>query len=168
MLHPLNPSRSACPIEADSLRLRVRGAQNFDLDWHDADLQCDGALRPGEGGLRLTFAARAADGALRPRLVLGIAAPPGAADRHAVPANVTLILEGEQRLYSTRGDDKCTIDDLAQTRLDTGSAVHGYRVQGRGFCAAPASSLDGQEDVLISRFDFAGRVVDNGAVDHPP
>lgn len=155
------------PDRSGYLRLRARGAQNLDLDWRDADLQCDGGPRPGQGGLRVTFAAHAADGAHQPRLVFGIAALPGAGSSHAVPANVTLILEGEGRIYSTRGDDKCTIDELVQTPLAPPAAAHSYRVVGRGFCVAPASSLDGREDVLLSRFDFAGRMLDDSAADRP-
>lgn len=155
---------SAClPDRSGYLRLRVRGAQNFDLDWRDAELTCEGGPRPGQGGLRLTFAERAPGREHRPRLVFGIAAIPGAGSSHAVPTNVTLLFEGEGRVYSTRGDDKCTIDELVQTPL----AGRAFRVAGRGFCAAPAASLDGKDDVLVSRFDFAGRVVDGEPTDPP-
>lgn len=155
---------STClPDDSGYLRLRVRGAQAFDLDWSDQQLQCEGGPRPDQNGLRLTFAAPAVAGEHRPRLVLGVAATLAAGRSREVPANVTLILEGENRIYSTRGDDKCTIDELQQTRID----AHAYRVAGRGFCSSPAASLDGSENVLISRFDFAGRAVDADVADHP-
>jgi hypothetical protein len=153
------------PDHSGFLRVRVRGAQDLDIDWQDADLQCEGGPRPDQVGLRLTFAQRAPGGARRPRLVFGIAAMPGTLSSREVPANVTLILEGENLLYSTRGDDKCTIDELVQTPIPTASAARTFRVAGRGFCAAPAASLDGRDVVLISRFDFVGRVVDGGAAD---
>lgn len=113
--------------------------------------------------MRLTFAAPSADGEHRPRLVLGVAATLRAGSSREVPANVTLILEGENRIYSTRGDDKCMIDELLQTPID----AHTYRIAGRGFCSGPASSLDGTGNVLVSRFDFAGRAVDAAVADHP-
>jgi hypothetical protein len=155
---------SACLADGGGyLRLRARGAQNFDIDWHGNDLQCEGGPRPDLHGVRLTFAARSTTAEHRPRLVLGIAAPIAAGTSHAVPVNVTLILEGENRLYSTRGDDKCTLDELLQTPIG-GQA---FRVTGRGFCSAPAAALDGGPDELVSRFDFAGRVVDADVADHP-
>ena len=155
---------STClPDDSGYLRLRVRGAQNFDLDWHDERLQCEGGPRPDQNGLRLTFAAPSLPAEHRPRLVFGVAAALRAGSSHAVPANVTLILEGENRLYSTRGDDKCTIDELVQTPID----AHAYRIAGRGFCSGPATSLDATEKVLVSRFDFAGRAVDADVADHP-
>jgi hypothetical protein len=155
---------STClPDDGGYLRLRVRGAQNLDIDWRDRQLQCEGGPRPDQNGLRLTFAATALAGEHRPRLVLGVAANLGAGSSREAPANVTLILEGENRIYSTRGDDKCTIDELQQTPID----AHAYRVTGRGFCSSPAASLDGSENVLVSRFDFAGRAVDADVADHP-
>lgn len=158
-------SSECLPDRSGYLRLRVRGARNLDIDWRDAELQCDGGPRPGQAGLRLTFA-RNPSGEPRLRLVLGIAAVPGAGSSREVPANVTLIFEGEQRLYSTRGDDKCTIDELLQTPIEA-PARHALRVAGRGFCVAPAAAIGGRDDVLVTRFDFAGRVFDDGAADHP-
>lgn len=155
------------------LRLRARGALTLDIDWHGAGLACEGGPRPDHQGLRLTFAAEDVTGTHRPRLVIGAAAQPGAGTQHAVPANVTLILEGEDRLFSTRGDEKCTIDELVQTPLSAApnpggaASTPAYRVSGRGFCAEPATSIDGRENVLISRFDFAGRAVDAEPEDHP-
>jgi hypothetical protein len=159
---------TACLADGSGyLRLRARGAQNFDIDWHGNELQCEGGPRPDLRGVRLTFAARGGTGEHRLRLVLGIATPIAAGSSHAVPVNVTLILEGENRLYSTRGDDKCTLDELVQTPIATQAKPATFRVAGRGFCSAPAAALDGGADVVISRFDFAGRVVDADVADHP-
>jgi hypothetical protein len=147
------------------LRLRVRGAQNLDIDWRGNELQCDGGPRPDhDGGMRLTFAARSGAGGHQPRLVIGAAEAIEAGTSHFVPANVTLILEGENRLYSTRGDDKCTLDELVQTPLPD---PHAVRVSGRGFCSEPAAALDGSAAVVVSRFDFTGRVFDAGVANHP-
>ncbi len=33
-----------------------------------------------------------------------------------------------------------------------------YRVEARGFCLGPATSLSREERVLVTSFDFAGRV----------
>ncbi len=46
-----------------------------------------------------------------------------------------------------------------------------FRVSARGFCTVPARALDGNGAVLLTRFDFAGRVTfqeDDGALPDPP
>jgi hypothetical protein len=89
-------------------------------------------------------------------------ASPVSAKAAAAPAlrtNVTLLLEGENRVFATQGDDKCTVDSLVQERVESlgpGPAV--YRVVGRGFCIGPATSLSREERVFLTSFDFAGRV----------
>ena len=151
------------------LRLRGGGALDLDIDWKDPALECEGSPRPDQHGLRLSFAGGEPGGKHRPRLVLGLEAAPGGGTLHAVPANVTLILEGEDRLFSTRGDNRCTVDELVQTPISDGapgSGTRAWRVTGRGFCTSPAASLDGREHLLISRFDFAGRAIDAEPGDH--
>lgn len=162
---------SHCLTSGDGyLRLRARGAVDLDLDWKDADLACEGSPRPEGQGLRITFAGNRRAEGHQPRLVLGLHAPPGPGIQHAVPVNVTLILEGEDRIFATRGDERCTLDDFEQVPLAAPGerpAARAWRVTGRGFCSSPAASLDGREHELISRFDFAGRAVDEEPGDTP-
>jgi hypothetical protein len=138
------------------LRARIRGAVNLDLDWHNAQLECDGAPRADGSGFRLSFAGLAQGHHLR--LVFGIRSALDALTGQTLPTNLTVIFEGEQRVFATRGDDKCTLDRMRQERLpDAQRAAATYRVTGRGFCIDPASALSGRERILVSRFDFAGR-----------
>jgi len=171
-LQPATAATSSCLASRDGyLRVRLRGARNLDVDWHDADLQCEGGERPGDGGLRLAFAGPVTGAGHRLRFVFGVAAAPGIASSREVPTNVTVIFEGENGLYSTHGDDKCTLDELTQAPLiargTARSPAGTLRVSGRGFCASPASGLDARDTLLLSRFDFAGVVVDAAAADHP-
>ena len=148
---------------AGYLRARIRGALNVDLDWRNADLECDGSERPDGSGIRVSFAGRIPSSGQRLRLVFGVAAREGRAGR-ALPTNLTVIFEGERRLFATLGDDKCTIDQLQQARLsDSGAGARSYRIVARGFCTEPATALSGTERIVISRFDFAGRVAFVGA-----
>jgi hypothetical protein len=51
------------------------------------------------------------------------------------------------------------VDSLTQERVEVlgpGRAV--YRVVARGFCLGPATSLSREERVIMTSFDFAGRV----------
>jgi hypothetical protein len=168
------PDASSClPSHDGYLRLRMRGARNMDIDWHDADMQCDGGPRPGQQGLRLTFAGPAHGdarnrGGHNLRFVFGIAAGPGARSAHNVPANVTVIFEGEHKLFSTAGDGKCTIDEFSEQPLPPQAHSRLRRLSARGFCVAPATALAGSSALLLSRFDFAGAILDEDPADEPP
>lgn len=149
------PLSGCLPTHDGYLRARLRGARNLDIDWRNNDLQCDGGPRPGGRGIRLAFAGPLQPDGHRVRFVFGIGDHEGD-DGGALPANVTLIFEGESKLYSTRGEDKCTIDQLTRAPL----TAHTLRVAGRGFCIAPVPAVDGGDGLLLSRFDFAGTMVD--------
>ena len=77
-----------------------------------------------------------------------------------LPTNLTVIVEGENRLFATRGDDHCTVDELRQDRVGAlGGPVRVWRVVARGFCIAPASTLSSDARIVVSSFDFAGTAV---------
>lgn len=141
------------------LKARVRGALNLDIDWHNAQLECDGGPRPDGSGIRMSFAGpKRADGR-RLRMVFGVSAAREGRNGHTLPTNLTVIVEGGQRLYTTRGEDHCTVDTLNQQRLRAPGAPRRYRVVARGFCVAPATTLNNAERILVSSFDFAGSAV---------
>lgn len=146
------------------LKARLRGAVDMDIDWHDADMQCDGGVRPDGHSERLTFAGTVPGSTRRMRFVFGMEADPGTAQARGLPVNVTIIFEGEQKLYSTRGEDKCTIDQLTQQPAIAGQPRH-RRASARGFCVVPATSLAGDATLLLSRFDFAGSIFDEDSTD---
>jgi len=76
-----------------------------------------------------------------------------------VPVNVTLLDEAGERIYGTQGDSRCQFDEVEQLALtDPLLPPRSYRVSARGFCIVPARALDGDGAVLLTRFDFAGRV----------
>jgi hypothetical protein len=140
------------------LRARIRGALTLDLDWQNAELECDGGVRPDGSGIRVAFAGPLRNDGRRLRLVFGVRTTEGVGGR-AIPTNLTVIFEGEQRLFATRGEDRCTVDELSQERVGAlGGSARAYRVVARGFCTAPASALGGEERIVINSFDFAGFV----------
>jgi len=70
-----------------------------------------------------------------------------------------VIFEGERRLFATQGDDKCTVDALTQQRTGPlGGPERSWRIEARGFCVGPAATLSGDARLLVTRFDFAGRI----------
>lgn len=154
------PAPAGClPSGNGYLRARIRGALNLDIDWRNADIECDGGPRPDGSGIRLAFAGpKRADGH-RLRLVFGVSAVREGGNGRSLPTNLTVIVEGAQRLYTTRGEDHCTVDTLNQQRLRAPGIPRKYRVVARGFCVAPASTLNNAERILVSSFDFAGKAV---------
>jgi hypothetical protein len=140
----------------------LRGALNTDLAWADADMTCEGGARPDGRGIRISIAGPL-EKERRLRLLFGIdnsgvapAAAAAAGPAPALPTNITAILEGEKQLFATLGDDKCTTEQLHVVPLGTGSE---QRVDARGFCIGPASTLDGTERLLVTTFDFSTRIV---------
>jgi hypothetical protein len=157
---PAAPAVTGCFAAGDGfLRARVRGALALDLDWKDAQMQCEGGPRPSGDGVRVSIGGPARGDGRRIRMVFGIAGVGEGHDGDALRANVTILFEGEKRIFSTLGDDKCTVDKLTQERVETlGKDRAVYRVVARGFCLGPATSLLREERLFLTSFDFAGRV----------
>src|ERR1700722_8785121 len=162
LVKKLPPGHSACLGDGTGyVRARIRGALNVDLSWKDAQLACSGEARPDGSGLRVSFAGPGPGGKVM-RLVFGVRSAREGSSGKELPTNLTVLLDGG-RVFATRGDDKCTMDQLSQRALSgrTGpgsSAVRAWRIEARGFCVSPANALTGQGRILVSRFDFAGRI----------
>jgi len=149
----------SCALPDAFLEARLDGAIKAALRWHAGDMDCDGMRRPDGQGLRVSFS-----GASGGRLTLVFAAPRLAegANGRAVPVNVTLIREGGA-VYSTRGEDRCVLDEVRQSPLApaAGGADVGrhWRIEARGFCLEPARAVGGGQDaILLSTFDFRGQL----------
>lgn len=146
------------PDGSGFLRARLKGSIERELDWSNAGTGCTGAVRPTDGGIRVRFT-RALDETTQLVLVFGIAGLHEGASASALPVNVTVIREGSGEFFSTQGDDKCTLDRITQKPLvGIPNRSRIYRIEARGFCTGPARALNGDGSVLITRFDFAGRV----------
>ena len=142
------------------LRARIRGALNLDIDWRNGEIECDGGPRPDGSGVRVTFAGPAHADGRRLRMVFGVGSVKEGRTGHDLPTNLTVIFEGEQRLFATRGQDRCTVDELSQERVGAlGGPKRSWRIVARGFCISPASTLDSGARILVDRFDFAGTAV---------
>lgn len=143
------------------LQARLRGAVDADLDWHDAAMHCEGGPRPDGRGVRVALAGPLpSDPKLSLRFIFGIGdrdVASGAAQ--ALPTNVTVIVEGDGRMFATRGDERCAVELLRREPLP--GSPHRQRVHARGYCMDPAASLNGDERLHIPTFEFSG-VVDAG------
>jgi hypothetical protein len=151
---------SGCFIAGNGyLRARLRGALDLDLDWKNAEMDCAGGPRPGGQGVRVSIGGPSRGDGRRIRIVFGISGIGEGVSGETLGTNVTLLFEGEQRIFATQGDDKCTVDSVTQKRVEPlGGSRAVYRVEARGFCLGPATSLSLGERLFITSFDFAGRV----------
>ncbi len=140
------------------LRARLTGSIKAELNWINQDTECSGATRP-SGGVRMRFSHAYGKGSQRLVLVFGIPGLREGVDARELPVNVTIIREGAGQFFGTRGDDKCMIDRLHQEAL-AGIPLRNrrYRIIASGFCIQPARAIAGDGSILITRFDFAGRV----------
>src|SRR4029078_11733100 len=157
---PAPAAKAGCFVTGDAfLRARMRGAIDLDLDWKDAQMQCDGGPRPSGNGIRVSIGGPLGGEGRRIRIVFGVARVGEGANGQNLPTNVTILFEGEKRIFATLGDDKCTVDSLTQERVESLAADPAvYRVTARVFCLGPATSLSREERVVVTSFDFAGRV----------
>ncbi len=131
---------------------------NLEINWANAQIECEGSTRPDGTGIRMSFAGPPRSDGRRTRIVFGIRSAAEGRSGRSLPTNVTVMFEGEARLFGTRGDDRCTVDKLEQERIGAlGGPSRSYRVVGSGFCTEPASDLKGEERIFLSRFDFAGQ-----------
>lgn len=141
------------------LRARLRGTLDLDIAWRDAEMQCEGGPRPDGKGLRVAIAGPAQGDGRRLRFVFGIDDTPEGRSVTSRPTNVTMIFEGEQRIFATRGSARCTTDHLDMARVGAlGGTRRSWQITARGFCTAPALALAGRERLLLSRFDFITEV----------
>jgi hypothetical protein len=141
------------------LRARLRGTLNLDIAWRHDEMQCDGGPRPDGKGLRVTVAGPPQSDGRRLRFVFGIDDVAEGRSATSRPTNITVIFEGEQRIFATRGAGRCTTDRLDMARVGAlGGARRNWQITARGFCTAPALALTGPGRLLISRFDFVTEV----------
>jgi hypothetical protein len=153
------PAVSSCLANGKGFfRARLQGSLKADLDWSNEGTECTGALRP-DGGVRLGFSRPIYAEGQRLVLLFGIKNLKEGVSARALPVNVTVIRQGTGEFYGTQGDDKCTLDEVHQEPV-AGIPLRNrlYHVTARGFCTQPARSLRGDGAVLITRFDFAGRI----------
>jgi hypothetical protein len=154
---PSIAARDACQAQPGAfLRARLRGAATLDIDWHGATLHCDGGSRPDGRGMRVSFSGT--DRAHRLLFIFGIDAAPRVGNARNIATNLTVIFEGERRLYSTSGDSRCSVDELQSKSLPVQAGAPRMQVRARGFCVAPATAIGNGAPLLVSRFDFNGAI----------
>lgn len=155
-LPPLPPVPKDCLASGDGyLRARLRGAIDAHINWSNNGTRCQGEPKDKPRGVHLSFQ-RASPASPNLLFVFGITGVREGRAARDVGVNLTVIVQGTSRIYSTLGDSRCTVDSLSQRPLKPAGS---YRVEARGFCTQPAHAVRGNDAVLVSTFEFAGLVV---------
>lgn len=136
------------------LRAHLAGAVEARVDWGDPGTRCEGDPKDTPPGVRLSFHRIQGRGS-NLLFVFGLSGVREGRPAKEVGANLTLFVQGTDRVYGTLGDSRCTVDSLRQTPL---AAPRTFRVEARGFCTQPAHAVRGDGAVLVSTFEFAGLV----------
>ena len=149
------PGPAACLTSGDGyFRAHLAGAIEAQVDWPNSGTRCEGEPRDKPPGVRLSFR-RAHGGKTDLLFVFGITGVSEGKPAHEAGTNLTVIVQGANRIFSTLGDSRCTVDSLTQRPLDKPGV---FRVEARGFCTQPAHAVRGAGAVLVSTFEFAGPV----------
>src|SRR5216683_473829 len=95
---------AACLISGDGyFRARVAGAIDASIDWPNSGTRCEGEPRDKPPGVRLSFH-RASGGAADLLFVFGITGVREGRPLREAGANLTVIVQGRNRIFSTLGD----------------------------------------------------------------
>jgi hypothetical protein len=149
------PGPATCLTSGDGyFRAHLAGAIEAEVDWPNSGTRCEGEPRDKPPGVRLSFR-RAHGGKPDLLFVFGITGISKGKPAHEAGTNLTVIVQGANRIFGTLGDSRCTVDSLTQRPLDKPGV---FRVEARGFCTQPAHAVRGAGAVLVSTFEFAGPV----------
>ena len=146
-----------CSRESDGfIRGRLYGAVELNVDWHGADMNCEGMLRPDGKGIRLLFASRQGR---EDRLVFVIGVD-GEIDRlpdEERVANVTIIDEIDGRFFSTGGNDRCWTT-IHKVESIVGETFPAFQIAGELYCSGGLPSLSDRGSVTLDDLRFSGRL----------
>jgi hypothetical protein len=146
---------AACLTSGDGyLRARLAGAIDATIDWPNSGTRCQGESKREPLGVRMSFQ-RDPGGSPDLLFVFGLTGVRAGEAARELRVNLTVIVQGTNRVYATLGDSRCTVDSL--TQRPTG-APRSFRIEARGFCTQPAHALRSSGAVLVSTFEFAGVV----------
>ncbi|MCC5869861.1 MAG: hypothetical protein JJU27_15265 [Gammaproteobacteria bacterium] len=152
LLAAMTSTALACPEGVDGhFEVTLSGALVATIDWQAPALHCEGMPRPDAGGGRLRFS-----GELEPgvdlAVVIGIdGLAPGVKTRE-LPANLTLVVEGQGLFFGSMQQSHCWADILANEPVGS----QGHLVRGEIYCVRGLPQVGGGASVGITDLRFVG------------
>jgi hypothetical protein len=160
---PPSGSLLPAPVEVDRsceddgfLATTLYGALQTEIDWRGKVLDCEGMPRPNGEGARLRFAAATGDAGEGLAFIIALPGLERGAAARELPSNVTLIVEGDGRFFSTPGLDSCWTDVDAQAPEQ--ASADRFVISGTVYCIAPIPEVNGMASVSIEELRFSGRL----------
>ncbi len=124
-----------------ALTATLYGALAGEIEWHSADMQCEGMPRPGGAGARLRFAGNVGDDAMQLAFIIALPDLQRGDAGAGFTSNVTVIDEGNSRFFSTPELESCWTDVESQAALDAGGDR--FAIEGILYCISPFISGNG-------------------------
>jgi len=145
-----------CVMDQDGyLHGQLYGAIERPLDWNGSAMLCDGMPRPEGRGIRLVFAEQANPDLQGLVIVIGLADALLGESSGELTANVTVIDQQQQQLYSTQEDPRCWVRLTHQQRLH-GTNSETWRLDGELYCASALAALTGPASLTLGDLEFSG------------
>ena len=129
------------------------GALSRHLEWHGAEMDCGGMLRPNSDGIRLVFAAPREGERLL--IVLGIDGQLDDLAGSEHPTNITIVDEARKRFFSTGGQDRCW--SMIESIKPVTDQI--LQVVGESYCAGSLPSLSDNSSITLRNVHYSGRLV---------
>ena len=146
---PQQQAESGCG-DAAKLETTLFGGIETAVSWSGSEMLCESMRRPDGEGVRLRFAGDAGG----ERLALIIALPELSPGEEAVdsPSNVTAIVEGSGRFFSTPDLNACWTEIESQRTLP--DSEDSYALSGILSCISPLGQVNGDAAVSIPSLSF--------------
>jgi hypothetical protein len=144
---------TTCVMDKEGyLQGHVYGTLQIELDWRGKQMRCDGMHRPGGRGIRLVFDQHEQSPLL---IVIGIADAELGSPVTESPANVTVIDQLNNNLFSTQEEPRCWTTFTEQLKL-TGTTEELWRINGELYCASGLPQLAGSGSITLSDIEYSG------------
>jgi hypothetical protein len=130
------------------------GAIRASLDWDRTVITCEGMPRPEGDGIRLRFAGVSQPGDRAIAIIIAMPDFSLGSENVELPANVTLIEEGNGRFFSTPDLDNCLADISTVVTVD--EAIGRYSITGILYCVSPLPEVNGESSVSVPDLAFTG------------
>lgn len=135
---------------------RLFAPHEIDLDWKATDLECEGMPRPDGAGGRLRFAGPVGEAGARLVLIFGVPDLQAGQTARELDTSVTVIEESVGRFFASAEQSNCWSDINEQQKL--AGTDDAWQIQGRVYCLAPLSEVNGDASISLPELSFAGRI----------
>ncbi len=127
------------------------------LDWSNDNTVCEGMPRPKSDGARLRFAGQTGDTDLV--IIVGVTGLARNTIGNGLAANVTIIDETHQRIFSNGGVPNCWADVYRQVAAASGDDPDRTYIDGVVYCSGALAGRQTDGSVRIRDLKFRGQVL---------